>query len=179
MKSHIQAVPYQIVPHSRRSINFFHLYENPIVLLIYLTYYLISSDLFQCLLRLDFECWITFQLCQFRCNYATVHALHNFSSVFADWCFSWLYLKFHWLSFYGVFSRCILGLRKKGTGKKASVKNNFSNLDNSFRKMEWFVYTHVFGRFFLGCFFWEIICRTFFSFMMMFFFEILSKAFYQ
>ena len=86
---------------------FFHLYESPPVCFIYQICVLISSDLFPCLLWLNFEYWITCKLGWFRCKCVTDYVLHNFSNVLADWYFSWLYLNFHWLSFCGVFPLCI------------------------------------------------------------------------
>ena len=38
----------------------------------------------------NFECWMTCQLCWFRCKAATVYVLDNFSEVYEDWYFSWL-----------------------------------------------------------------------------------------
>ena len=69
-----------------------------------------SSNLFPCLLWLNFEYWITYQLCRLRCKSATAYVLHNFSNVLADWCFFSIHLSFHWLSFCGVFSRCTFSL---------------------------------------------------------------------
>ena len=88
VKSHIKAVRYQIVPHSRRSIYFFHLYENPPVRHTYWTCFMISSNPFSHLLWLNFEYWITCQVCRFTCKSATVYVLYNFSIVLADWYFS-------------------------------------------------------------------------------------------
>ena len=65
--------------------------------------FFISSNLFPCLLWLSFEYWITYQLCRFRCKSATVYILHNFSNVLAG-CIS---SDFTWLSFCGVFYRCV------------------------------------------------------------------------
>ena len=53
------------------------------------------------------------QHCRFRCKTATANVLHNFSNVFADWYFSWLYLNFHWLSICRIFSRCFPPWHKK------------------------------------------------------------------
>ena len=107
VKSHFQAVRYQIVPHSRRSIYIF-LLRVP-TCLPYL--FLISSNLFP---WLNFEYWITCQLCRFRCKSATVYVLLHFSD------FTWIFID--WVS--ASFFRCnfLLGLRKKDTRKKASKK---------------------------------------------------------
>ena len=103
VKSHFQAVRYQIVPHSRQSIYIF-LLRVP-TCLPYL--FLISSNLFP---WLNFEYWITCQLCRFRCKSATVYVLLHFSDVLANWYFSWLYLNFHWLSFCEFFSGVFFSL---------------------------------------------------------------------
>ena len=78
-------------------------------------FFLISSNLFPCLLWLNFVYWLTCQLCRFRCNSATAYVLHNFSNVLADW-YLWLYID--WVSA-RFFSRCIFSLaEEKKTGKK-------------------------------------------------------------
>ena len=82
------------------------------------------SSIFPVFIWLNFEYWITCQLCRFRCKSATVYVLINFSNLHADWYFSWLYLNFHWLIFCGVPSRCIFffALQIKTPRKKADKK---------------------------------------------------------
>ena len=135
MKSKIQAVQYQIVPLSNcptiKTVDiFFSLVREPTSPL-YLSCVLISSNLFPCLLWLNFEYWITCKLGWYKSKSTTAYVLHNFSNVLADWYFSWLYLNFHWLSFCGVFpgvfSPC---LRKKDTGKKSLQKMFLETLKN-------------------------------------------------
>ena len=88
------------------------------------SYFLITSDLFPCLLWLNFGYCIICQLCWFMNKSVTVCVLHNFPNVLADWISSWLYLHFHWLSFCGGFSRCIFSLAKeKKTQGKKPAKN--------------------------------------------------------
>ena len=89
---------------------FFHLYENPPVWFIYQICVLISSDLFPCLLWLNFEYWITCKLGWFRCKCVTDNVLHNFSNVLADWFLpesTWIFID--WV-FCGVFPLCIFSL---------------------------------------------------------------------
>ena len=136
-----------------------------------------------------------------RCKFATAYVLHNFSNVLADWYFSWLYLNFHWLSFCGVFFVVyfLLGRRKKRSGKKPAKnapRNSVRNIRPYALSRENKIFTtsitpsenshdsyklHILGSFSLECFFWEGIFRiwllTFLSFMMMSFFENLSKTF--
>ena len=107
VKSHIRAVRYQIVPHSRPSIYFFSLYENPPVCHICFWHRQICSRIFP---WLNFEYWITCQLNWFGCKSTTVDVLHNFSNGLAGWYFSWLYLNFHWLSFCEFFSGVFFSL---------------------------------------------------------------------
>ena len=120
-----------------------------------LVFFFFSSNLFPCFLWLNFVYWLTCYLYRFRCNSATAYVLHNFSNVLADW-YLWLYL--HWLSFCEVFFAVYFLLdRRKKDRKKACKKcssklcqkypsmysfkrkYNFCNLDNSFRKITWFV----------------------------------------
>ena len=128
MKSKIQAVQYQIVPLSNcptiKTVDiFFSLVREPTCPL-YLSCVLISSNLFPCLLWLNFEYWITCKLGWYKSKSTTAYVLHNFSNVLADWYFSWRYLNFHWLSFCGVFSRCIFSLpKKKRHWEKKPAKN--------------------------------------------------------
>ena len=123
VKSHIQNVSYQIIPHSRQLIYLLHLYENPPACIPAkpVFWYL---QFFPVYIWLNFEYWITCQLCRFRCKSATVYVLINFSNLHADWYFSWLYLNFHWLIFCGVPSRCIFffALQIKTPRKKADKK---------------------------------------------------------
>ena len=95
----------------------FCLYENPPVCHTCFWYLQIFSRV---LPWLNLDYWITCQLCQFRCKSVTIYVLHNFSSVLADWYFSWLYLNFHWLSFCEFFSGVFFSLAKenKTPGKK-------------------------------------------------------------
>ena len=60
------------------------------------------------LLNLFFDIFKSFPL--FTMIEFWVLALHSFYNVFADWYFAWLYLNFHWLSFRGLFNRCIFSL---------------------------------------------------------------------
>ena len=96
VKYHIQAVKYQIVPHSRRSIYiFFYFYETRLSALPVFDVFK-SFPVFS---WLNFRYWITCQLCQFRCKSKTIYVLLHFFNDLADWCFSWLYLNYHdWVS---------------------------------------------------------------------------------
>ena len=103
--------------------------------------------------------------------------------------FAWIFGRF----FPGVFSPW--PKKKKDTWKSCSTKFspyshsiysfkgkcNFCNPDNCFRKIKWLNWTDMFGRFSLGYFFCETVFwiwfLTFFSLMMISFFEILSKMF--
>ena len=123
-----------------------------------------------------------YQLCWFRCKSATVYVLHNFSNVLADWYFSWLYSNFHWLSFCWFFTSVFSpGLRKKNN--KKSLQKIFLHTQSKISVHIVFhdLYKNVFGRISFVCFFWETIFQiwslTFFSFMMISFFEILNKTF--
>ena len=60
------------------------------------------------LLNLFFDIFKSFPL--FTMIEFWVLALHNLYNVFADWYFFWLYLNFHWLSFGGVFTRCVFSM---------------------------------------------------------------------
>ena len=144
-KSYIKAVRYQIVPYSRR-LEYLFIAREP-TCLPYL--FLISSNFFP---WLNFEYWITCQLCWFRCKSATVNVL--LLQRFCGLGFLLTLLKFSLTEFLWAFFRCIflLDLRKKATGKKAGKKCspklsqkypsivksfkgkcNFSNPDISFR----------------------------------------------
>ena len=89
--------------------------------------------------------------------------------------FIWSFID--WVSA-GFFSRCIFSfaeeikIAKKACKKYSSKlsqkypsiysfkrKCNFCNLDNSFRKITWFVLTHILGRVSLRCFFWLALFR--------------------
>ena len=111
------------------------------------------------LLWLNFDYMITCQLCQLRCKSATVYVLHNFSNVLAAGIspdFTWIFTD--WVSavvFPCVFSHWSKNKRHlEKTLQKMFLKTQskicihralqgkmalFFNLDNSFRKIKWFV----------------------------------------
>ena len=90
-------------PTSYLSKNF--LYENPPVRHTYWTCFMISSNPFSHLLWLNFEYWITCQVCRFTCKSATVYVLYNFSIVLADWYFSFWRKEFSTRAFVCVLER--------------------------------------------------------------------------
>ena len=99
VKSHIQAVRDQIVPLSRLSIYFFSLAGEAACPPYLLNLFLISSNLFPCLLWLNFECWLTCQICRFSCKSATA----TFCIIFPTFLrtgissdFTWIFID--WLS---------------------------------------------------------------------------------
>ena len=49
---------------------------------------MISSDLFLCLLWLNFQHWITWEFSRFRCKPGTVYVLDNIFNFLTDWHFS-------------------------------------------------------------------------------------------
>ena len=112
--------------HTLDSRYIFHLHENPPVRHTYYTRFSISSNLFSCLLLFRFDYCISCQLWRFKCKTGTVYVLHNFSNVLVDWYFSWRYLNFHWLSFWGVFSLRILHWRKKEPHRENSPQKCFT-----------------------------------------------------
>ena len=74
---------------------------------------------------MNFEYWISYQLCRFRCKSATAYVLHNFSNVLADWYFSWIYLTFHWLSPCGVFPGVLSLWPKKKRHREKNLQKMF------------------------------------------------------
>ena len=86
---------------------FFYLSKNPLVHRFCFWYLQIFSRVFP---WVNFEYWITCQLCRFRCKSATLYVWLHFSNDLADWYFSWLYLNFHWLSFCEFFSGVFFSL---------------------------------------------------------------------
>ena len=111
------------------------------------------------LLWLNFDYMITCQLCRLRCKSATVYVLHNFSNVLAAGIspdFTWIFTD--WVSavvFPCVFSHWSKNKRHlEKSLQKMFLKTQskicihralqgkmalFFNLDNSFRKIKWFV----------------------------------------
>ena len=101
VKSYIQAVRCQIVPYSRRLIYFFYSHENPPVCHTCFWYLQIFSCVFP---WLNFEYWITCQLCWFRCKSATVYVL--LLQRFCGLAFLLTLLKFSLTEFLWAFFRC-------------------------------------------------------------------------
>ena len=92
VKSNIQAVRYQILPLSRRSIYFFTYTRTRLSAIPIKPVFFISSNLFPCLLWLNFEYWL-------RCKSATAYVLHNFSNILAAGIspnFTWIFID--WVS---------------------------------------------------------------------------------
>ena len=169
VKSHIQPVRYQIVPHVPQTVDiFFYLHENPPVCHICFWYFQIFSHVFP---WLNSEYWITCRLFRFRCESATAYAFQR-SCVLV---FLLNLLEFSLSEFLRVFFRCIflLGLRKKDTGKKGG-KKCFSKLSQKYQSIT---------KSFKGKCNFSNPDTSFFgfdlwlSFLLISFFEILSKTF--
>ena len=117
VKSHIQAVWYQIVPHGRyifftcarthlSAISVFDIFKS-----------------FPCFPCFHFEYWITRQLCWSRCKSVAVYVSLRFSNILVDWYFSWPYFNFHWLNFCEFFSGVFFALaEEKKTRQKSRQK---------------------------------------------------------
>ena len=115
---------------------------------------------FSLFIWLNFEYWLTCQICWFGCKTAAAYVL--------------ILLKFSLTEFVrGFFSRCISPWTKKKRHREKTQSKMSVHIPLFQGKMQW--------RFFRGCFFWETIFQTsslnFFSFMMISFFENLSKTF--
>ena len=133
MKSNIQAVRYQILPNSRRSI-------------FYIWYLQIFSRVFP---WLNFESCIKYRLCWFKCKPATLYVLLHFFYRSYGLVFLLTLLEFSLTEFLQYLFRCsfLLGIRKK---MSPQTQSKISVHKIVFQEKDYM--THVFE-----CFFWETI----------------------
>ena len=116
---------------------------------------------------LNFEYWITCQLCRFRCKSPTVYFLHNFSNILADCYFSSLYLNFHWLSSEGDFSGVSPPWPKKKRHRKEILQKMFLLTQSKISvhivfqgKMQFFQTGELFQKNCINPCLWEIFAKV-------------------
>ena len=122
VKSGIQVVRYQIAPYSKRLIYFFTCTRTHL-------FGILIKTAFWYLQIFSRICYYWVFIIGYHVNFADLGVSVELSMLWPIFLtflrtkyFSWLYLNLHWLSFCGIFTRCIFSLAWKKQHRKKSLQ---------------------------------------------------------